>query len=319
MTTALSTVTRTTLPSTGAELDAAVADAVASARSANTRRMYRSQASAFAAWCTDNGVSPLPAAQETAARYLTARAEAGAAVATVQAARSAIAALHRAAGLDNPCDTQLVRTVVRGLSRKYRAPQRQAAVLTADGLAVIMATAHLPRKIGRGRESVATAARRGLVDRAIAGVLFQAGLRRSEAAALTWGDIEAAATPDAMLVHVRAGKTNQEGALMDVRLVKNGVAAALAALRPADAHPAASVFGLSDRQIARRLAAAARAAGLGDGFSGHSGRVGLASELTRRGASLQEVMLAGGWKSATMVARYSAGAGVEAGAVAKYL
>ena len=49
------------------------------------------------------------------------------------------------------------------------------------------------------------------------------------------------------------------------------------------------------------------------------GRVGLASELTARGASTTEVMLAGNWKTARMVAHYSAGATAERGAVARYL
>ena len=46
---------------------------------------------------------------------------------------------------------------------------------------------------------------------------------------------------------------------------------------------------------------------------------GLASELTARGASTTEVMLAGNWKTARMVAHYSAGATAERGAVRKYL
>lgn len=45
------------------------------------------------------------------------------------------------------------------------------------------------------------------------------------------------------------------------------------------------VFGLSGRQIGRRVEAAACAAGLGSGFSGHSGRVGLAAELSRLAAT----------------------------------
>ena len=51
----------------------------------------------------------------------------------------------------------------------------------------------------------------------------------------------------------------------------------------------------------------------------HSGRVGLASELTSRGASTTAVMLAGNWKSSRMVAHYAAGATAESGAVARYL
>ena len=45
----------------------------------------------------------------------------------------------------------------------------------------------------------------------------------------------------------------------------------------------------------------------------------LASELTARGGSTTAVMLAGNWKTARMVAHYSAGATAERGAVATYL
>ena len=63
----------------------------------------------------------------------------------------------------------------------------------------------------------------------------------------------------------------------------------------------------------------AAAAGLPGRLTAHSGRVGLASELTARGASTTAVMLAGAWKTARMVAHYSAGATAELGAVARYL
>ena len=41
-------------------------------------------------------------------------------------------------------------------------------------------------------------------------------------------------------------------------------------------------------------------------MTAHSGRVGLASELTGRGASTTDVMLAGNWKTSRMVAHYRA-------------
>ena len=47
-------------------------------------------------------------------------------------------------------------------------------------------------------------------------------------------------------------------------------------------------------------------------MTAHSVRVGLASELTRRGASTTDVMLTGNWKTSRMVAYYSAGATAEA-------
>ena len=68
-----------------------------------------------------------------------------------------------------------------------------------------------------------------------------------------------------------------------------------------------------------RFTAAAQAAGLERRVTTHSGRVGLASELTARGASTTDGMLAGNWKSSRMVAHYSAGTTAERAAVARYL
>ena len=102
---------------------------------------------------------------------------------------------------------------------------------------------------------------------------------------------------------------------------KNCAAKAICTVRAdrPDAAPTDRVVGLGSLQIQRRFTAAARAAGIEARLTAHSGRVGLASELTARGASTTEVMLAGNWKTARMVAHYSAGATAERGAVAKYL
>ena len=69
----------------------------------------------------------------------------------------------------------------------------------------------------------------------------------------------------------------------------------------------APVFGLAISQISRRVDSMARIAGLGDGYSSHSGRVGLAIRMTRRGAPLQAVQTHGRWKSPQMPARYTRG------------
>ena len=137
--------------------------------------------------------------------------------------------------------------------------------------------------------------------------------------ALEWRDVSDARDGDGVLLTVRTSKTNQEGDAADVRYLKNGAAKAIRTLRAADAAPTDRVIGLSPLQIQRRFTAAARAAGIEARVTAHSGRVGLASELTARGASTTEVMLAGNWKTARMVAHYSAGATAERGAVRKYL
>ena len=95
---------------------------------------------------------------------------------------------------------------------------------------------------------------------------------------------------------------------------------ALLAIRPLEAviAPGASVFGLSARQISRRIKAATKMAGLGEGFSTHSPRVGMAQDLSSTGAELPELMTAGRWDSPTMPARYTEAQAAGRGAVARY-
>ena len=52
---------------------------------------------------------------------------------------------------------------------------------------------HQPRRRGRGRETEEVARERGRLDAVIAGLLFMAGMRRSEVSALRWADIDGAA------------------------------------------------------------------------------------------------------------------------------
>ena len=165
------------------------------------------------------------------------------------------------------------------------------------------------------------------MDKAIVAVLFQGGLRRSEAAALRWADVQDATDGRGIVVYVRRSKTDQEGTTADVRYLKNGCAAALRQLRDrltvqqSGLRPdgTAQVLGINGPSIARRLTAAASAAGIEGRITGHSGRVGLAVELTRRGAPEQATAKAGGWKSSRMVAHYAAAVAAEQGAVATYL
>ena len=301
---------------------AALTDATTTARdlahaslSENTRRMYASALRGL-----DTALAGAPLNDDALALYLGRLYDAGRAASSAAMVVAAARFRARITGAPNPVGPVSER-VLAGYRRRARKRGRgQARPLTADGLAAILATAHLPRETGRGRESDEVARRRGTMDCAIAGLLFHAGMRRSELAALEWRDIEEAPSlPDAILVTVRASKTNQAGERADVRMVKNGAADALRKLRDsAGEAPEARVIPLSPSHIGHRLQAAARAAGLGK-LTAHSGRVGLASELTARGASTADVMLAGGWQSAAMVARYSSGASAEIGAVARYL
>ena len=103
-----------------------------------------------------------------------------------------------------------------------------------------------------------------------------------------------------------------------------GCAAAVRRLQAATApEPGDAVIGLSVDQVNRRFAAACAAAGLEGRRTSHGGRVGLAVELTARGASTRAstraVQLAGGWKDASMVVRYAASFATRDGAVSRYM
>ena len=298
--------------------DQGVASALESVLSDNTRRVYGAQWRLFNDWCGDVGLTPLPAEPLTVARYLAARAGSGASIATMRLATSAISKAHEWAKLDSPCRDPGVRASLKGWGRRLSKPQRQAGALTADVLAVIRLTAVQPRKRGRGIETPEQAAERAKLDLALVAVLSDAGLRRSEAAALTWGDVQRWDDGSGRITVVRS-KTDVEAQGATVAITPAAMKA-LNAVRPAGAGGEVKVFGLSESQIARRVKAIAKAAGLADWefFSGHSGRVGMARRMAQNGAPTHEIERQGRWKQGGgMVGRYTRGE--SAGSALRYL
>ena len=298
--------------------DRGVADALESVLAGNTRRVDGAQWRLFTEWCDSVGLTPLPAEPLTVARYLAVRAGSGAAVATLRLATSAIAKAHEWAGHESPGRDRGVREALKGWGRRLAKPQRQAGALTADVLAVIRLTAVQPRKRGRGFETAEQAAEREKFDVALVAVLSDAGLRRSEAAALTWGDVQRWGDGSGRITVIRS-KTDAE-AQGAVVAITPAAMNALDAIRPAGVGSEVKVFGLSESQIARRVKAVARAAGLTDWefFSGHSGRVGMARRMAQNGAPTHEIERQGRWKQGGgMVGRYTRGE--TAGSALRYL
>ena len=221
----------------------------------NTRRSYANALAAWGRWVAAHGVSGLSPAP-VCRRF-----------------EIFVAALLKIQALGGALPTardQIVIDTMSGLARKAR-PPRQVGALTTGVLAAINETACIPR-IGRGGllEYPEAARRRGLVDIALCRVLSDAGLRRSEAAALVWDDVDVWDDGSGRLT-VRRSKTDAGARTV---YVTPAAVAALAAIRPEDGDVAAPVFGLSVSSISRRVKAAAMAAGMGPSYSGHSGRVG---------------------------------------------
>ena len=298
--------------------DQGVAEALEAVLSDNTRRVYGTQWRLFEEWCNEVGLRSLPAEPLTMARYLAARAGSGASIATLRLATSAITKAHEWAGHESPCKDRGVRASLKGWGRRLGKPQRQAGALTADVLAVIRLTAVQPRKRGRGLETADQAAERARFDLALVAVLSDGGLRRSETVVLTWNDLQRWDDGSGRITVVRS-KTDVE-AQGAVVAITPAAMNALDAIRPAGVGGNVKVFGLSESQIARRVKAVAKAAGLPDWefFSGHSGRVGMARRMAQNGAPTHEIERQGRWKEGGgMVGRYTRGE--SAGSALRYL
>ena len=283
----------------------------------STLNNYRVQWRRFLGWALARSIQPLPAEPVQVAAYLAERIqEHGHKPATLRVVASAIAFAHKTANADDPCDSPEVKRTLRCATRKAGKDQKQAEALTEEALSAIEATACQPR-LGRGGryESQETARCRGNLDIALVSLMRDAMLRVSEAAALNWKDI--AVEPDGTgRLLIRRSKTDAEGQGA-VAFLSAPTMAVLALVRN-QATAADSVFGLRPNQISARIKQAALAANLGNGFSGHSPRVGMARDLARAGTELPSLMNAGRWRSAAMPAHYTRNESAARGAVAQF-
>ncbi len=281
----------------------------------STRRVYESQWRSWRDWAEYREVPALPAHPDMLRAYMAERAEFGVSLKTLRVAAAAIARIHSLNDLPNPIDDGVRRTL-RDLGQQYRREQKQAPGLTEVAMAAVKVATLQPRRKRYGHmESAEEALQRGLADIAMLSLMRDALLRVSEAAALIWEDISDEPDGTGRLL-IRRSKTDREGrgavafisspTMRDLESIRNGA-------RPED-----SIFGLSTRQMRRRIKAAAAAAGLGETFSGHSARVGMARDLVRFGTELTALMNAGRWKSHEMPAHYTRNEEAGQGAVARY-
>ena len=286
-------------------------DEVAEEGRAKTTRYQQGQLwKTFEEWCAVQGMTSLPAEPETVALFVCTQGMDGKRPNTLRGYSASIAAKHRAAGHESPCDDKLAM-VIRGFVNRSKAAgqqEKRAKPLTAEDLEKIRATACNQRTTERGVERFSTARRRGLVDIALISVMRDALLRRSEAEAILWKHIQILPDGSGRLT-IPCSKTDQNGVGV-VLYLGAPTMKALEKIRPRHhvmpwADPGEEkVFGLKAATINERIAAAAVAAGLGDGYTGHSCRVGMAVDLAEAGATMAQLQAVGRWKSPETVARY---------------
>ena len=270
----------------------------------NTTRALRSDILIFSSWCRQAGLVPMPSTPETVAAFIDAVGEKKA-PATVRRTVSSIASFHRAAGMPNPVTDLAVTLALKRLHRAKGRAQAQAAPLGRT-LVERMLAATPPSTIG-------------LRNRALLAVAYDTLARRAELVALRVEDLEVAADGSATIL-IRRSKGDQEGrgdvcylapdTLRTLRAWLVGAALTAGPMFRAVAKGGRVTAALSPASVAALFKAMAAAAGVpveeAARISGHSSRVGAAQDMARHGLELPSIMQAGRWKTATMVARYTA-------------
>lgn len=270
----------------------------------------------------------LPATAQTVTDFVDAQAELKS-PATVERYRSSIAALHRAAGLPNPCTDELVRLAIKRVNRAKGRRQKQAEPLnrpSVDKMLVVQTTERLHRRVAESHREVPLIALRNV---ALVAVAYDTLLRRSELVALLVEDLERAVDGSGtVLVRRSKGDQEAEGAIKYLAVdTMNHVEAWLSAaaltrgalFRPLTKGGRVGTGALGDAEVYRLYQEIAAAAGvkLARPPSGHSTRVGATQDMFAAGFELLEVMQAGSWKTPTMPARYGERLRAQRGAARK--
>jgi len=162
---------------------------VSASLSRNTKRAYLADLAHFVGAGGD-----LPASSEVVALYISTFAET-LAVSTLTRRLATLSKIHKAHGWPNPCQSEIVRSAMKGMKRLHGGGQQQAKPLTLETL--LMALDHI------------TETNRDKRDKALLLTGFAGGFRRSELVELNWCDI--GEVREGLVVHLRRCKTDQTG------------------------------------------------------------------------------------------------------------
>ena len=163
---------------------------------ANTQRAYAGDWKRFTTWCCEHGRAALPADVLTVAAFVTALAEAGKKVATIQRHCASLSKAHQLAGLPTPTDDRQFKTLLEGISREKGVRQKQAPAFTL---------AYFKRML----QGIDTERLDGVRDRALLLLGLAGAFRRDELASLDLAHLRF--DDDGLVVELPKSKTNQKG------------------------------------------------------------------------------------------------------------
>jgi integrase len=312
------------------DLPAHMADQVSKLReagkAANTRRAYVSDWSRFTTWCETHGLTAIPAHPDTVSAYLADQVQT-VKVSTLRRHVATISKAHQVAGQPDPCKTSALADTLAGLRRTHGTPRDEAPGLLASDLRLTLDT------LGDTLSDVR--------DRAVLLVGWCAGLRRSEIANLTWGDIQP--DPQGVVLVLRNTKTDKAGtgravglarethpgscpvtALVTWRDMVEQVAGTTATADDAPVFVQVNRHGqlrgaMSGQAVAQIVQRRTQQAGLPVRYRGHSLRKGLVQSATLAGVQDSAIMQTTGHRSVVMLRQYQAQAGLVSHAAHKGL
>jgi site-specific recombinase XerD len=259
----------------------------------NTMRAYRSDFRHYQVWCKQNEIHPIPAQAEILARYVD-ELSLSHKSATI---RRRINSLGTVFKLSKNADPSKAPEVVLALKRMHRSigrQQAQATPLTRDVLEKLLAQCD---------DDI-----RGLRDRVLLKLGYETMRRRSELCNFSFEDLIETSKRGPAIRLVKS-KTDQEGASKLIPISEDSFIVLKtwqkvadisgAILRSVDRHGNVGnrlnpgSIGLIINALYQRCEIHEPA----QIFSGHSFRVGAALDLLEAGASLEHIMLRGGWRS----------------------
>jgi integrase len=164
---------------------------------ANTQRAYAGDWKRFTVWCREHGREALPADVLTIAAFVTALAEAGKKVTTIQRHCALLSKAHQLAGFSTPTNDRQLKTLLEGISREKGVRQKQAPAFTLAYFKHVL-------------QSIDSARPDGVRDRALLLLGLSGAFRRDELASLDLTHLRF--DEDGLVVELPKSKTNQHGA-----------------------------------------------------------------------------------------------------------
>ena len=267
----------------------------------NTLQAYASDMRVFAGF-TGSLAPPLPASSELIADYIAALAEQRKSFATIKRRIASLSAMHRFAGFEDPTKAIVVKLALRRAGRQLGSAQRQVEPINRPLLDCMLATC---------KDDIL-----GMRDKVLLLLAYETARRRSELVSFLVEDLISEGG-ELTGIWLRKSKTDPFGTGKRLPLSRATADAITAWLDLADIDSGPllrAVKGhridasLSAGQIARVFKSRAFKARanhrLVKGISGHSLRVGKAQDMLMSGASLPQIMIAGGWNKSATAIRY---------------